>query len=162
MQHDLFSSLDSLLSLPAGAGGFLIRDLTGHYRPAEADEVLVAAQRLLAAQVRGSDLMDSPAVVKDFLRARLGHLPHEVFAVVHLDSQNRVLDYVEMFRGTVSQTSVYPREVVRDALLRNSSALVLAHFVARHKMRILCPVFLCAVLGGQERTSWASGQNRGT
>jgi DNA repair protein RadC len=54
-------------------------------------------------------------------------LPHEVFAVVHLDAQNRVLDYVEMFRGTVSQTSVYPREVVRDALLRNSSALVLVH-----------------------------------
>ena len=84
-------------------------------------------QRLLAAQVRGSDLMDSPAVVKDFLRSRLGHLPHEVFAVVHLDAQNRVLDYVEMFRGTVSQTSVYPREVVRDALLRNSCALVLVH-----------------------------------
>lgn len=127
MQHDLFSSLDSLLSVPAGAGGFLIRDLAGQYRPAEADEVLLAAQRLLAAQVRGSDLMDSPAVVKDFLRARLGNLPHEVFAVVHLDSQNRVLDYVEMFRGTVSQTSVYPREVVRDALMRNSCALVLVH-----------------------------------
>ena len=47
--------------------------------------------------------------------------------MVHLDAQNRVLDYVEMFRGTVSQTSVYPREVVRDALLRNSSALVLVH-----------------------------------
>ena len=117
MQHDLFSSLDSLLSVPAGSGGLLIRDVTGQYRPAEADEVLLAAQRLLAAQVRGSDLMDSPAVVKNFLRSRLGHLPHEVFAVMHLDSQNRVLDYVEMFRGTVSQTSVYPREVVRDALV---------------------------------------------
>ncbi|WP_310564325.1 RadC family protein [Hydrogenophaga sp.] len=127
MQHDLFSSLDSFLSVPAGSGGLLIRDVTGQYRPAEADEVLLAAQRLLAAQVRGSDLMDSPAVVKEFLRSRLGHLPHEVFAVMHLNSQNRVLDYVEMFRGTVSQTSVYPREVVRDALLRNSSALVLVH-----------------------------------
>lgn len=124
MQHDLFSSLDSLLSVPAGSGGLLIRDVTGQYRPAEADEVLLAAQRLLAAQVRGSDLMDSPAVVKDFLRSRQGHLPQEVFAVMHLNSQNRVLDYVEMFRGTVSQTSVYPREVVRNALLRNSSALV--------------------------------------
>ncbi len=127
MQHDLFSSLDSLLAVPAGAGGLLIRDVAGQYRAAEADEVLLAAQRLLAAQVRGSDLMDSPAVVKDFLRARLGSLPHEVFAVVHMNSQNRVIDYVEMFRGTVSQTSVYPREVVRDALMRNSSALVLVH-----------------------------------
>lgn len=91
------------------------------------DEVLLAAQQLLAAQVRGSDVMSSPAAVKDFLRTRLGRLPYEVFAVVHLDSQNRVIDYVEMFRGTVSQTSVYPREVVRDALTRNSSALLLVH-----------------------------------
>jgi len=127
MQHDLFSSLDSFLSVPAGAGGFLVRDHAGQYRPAEADEVLLAAQRLLASQVRGSDVMSSPAVVKDFLRTRLGQLPHEVFAVVHLDSQNRVIDYVEMFRGTVSQTSVYPREVVRDAMARNSSALLLVH-----------------------------------
>lgn len=127
MQHDLFSSLDSLLSAPAGAGGFLVRDPAGLYRPAEADEVVLAAQRLLASQVRGSDVMSSPAVVKDFLRTRLGQLPHEVFAVVHLDSQNRVIDYVEMFRGTVSQTSVYPREVVRDAMMRNSSALLLVH-----------------------------------
>lgn len=127
MQHDLFSSLDSFQALSVAASALLVRDVAGQYRPAEADEVLLAAQRLLAVQVRGSHLMDSPAVVKDFLRARLGQLPHEVFAVVHLDSQNRVLDYVEMFRGTVSQTSVYPREVVRDALLRNSSALVLVH-----------------------------------
>lgn len=127
MQNDLISSLESLLSAPAGAGGFLVRDSAGQYRPAEADEVVMAAQRLLAAQVRGSDAMTSPAVVKEFLRVRLGQRPHEVFAVVHLDSQNRVIDYVEVFRGTVSQTSVYPREVVRDALKLNSSALLLVH-----------------------------------
>ncbi|OSZ75492.1 JAB domain-containing protein [Hydrogenophaga sp. IBVHS1] len=102
MQHDLFSSLDSFQALSVAASALLVRDVAGQYRPAQADEVLLAAQRLLAAQVRGSDLMDSPAVVKDFLRARLGNLPHEVFAVVHLDAQNRVLDYVEMFRGTVT------------------------------------------------------------
>ncbi|MDP2261802.1 MAG: DNA repair protein RadC [Hydrogenophaga sp.] len=127
MQHDLFSSLDSFLSAPVAAASLLVREAGGEYRPADADEVLQAAQRLLAGRVRGTDVMDSPAVVKDFLRARLGTLPHEVFAVVHLDSQHRVLDYVEMFRGTVSQTSVYPREVVRDALVRNSCALLLVH-----------------------------------
>ena len=127
MQHDLFSSLDSFQAISVVASSLLVRDVAGQYRPAEADEVLLAAQQLLASQVRGSDVMSSPAVVKDFLRARLGNLQHEVFAVVHLDAQNRVLDYVEMFRGTVSQTSVYPREVVRDALLRNSSALLLVH-----------------------------------
>ena len=50
-----------------------------------------------------------------------------MFAVIHLDAQNRVIEYVEMFRGTVSQTSVYPREVVKEALARNSAALLLVH-----------------------------------
>ena len=127
MQHDLFSSLDSFQAFSVAASALLVRDVAGLYRPAEADEVLLAAQQLLASQVRGSDVMSSPTAVKDFLRARLGNLPHEVFAVVHLDAQNRLVDYVEMFRGTVSQTSVYPREVVRDALLRNSCSLVLVH-----------------------------------
>jgi DNA repair protein RadC len=127
MQHDLFSSIESFQASFAPAGPLLVRDTRGQYRPAAADEVLLTAQQLLDSQVRGGDVMDSSPVGKDFLRTRLGHLPHEVFAVVHLDSQNRVIDYVEMFRGTVSQTSVYPREVVRDALVRNSSALLLVH-----------------------------------
>lgn len=63
----------------------------------------------------------SPQVVRDFLRLKLCQLEHEVFAVVHLDSQHQVLEYVEMFHGTVSQTSVYPREVVKEALARNSA-----------------------------------------
>lgn len=125
MSHDLVSSLNSFASFVPSS--LLVRDIEGQYRLADADEVLRAAQQVLAAQVRGSDVMSSPSMVKDFLQTRLGTLPHEVFAVVHLDAQNRVLDYVEMFRGSVSQTSVYPREVVRDALLRNSSALLLVH-----------------------------------
>jgi len=128
MSHDLFSPLDSFVAVSSAASSsLLVRDVAGDYRPADADEVLRAAQRVLAGRVRGSDVMTSPMVVKDFLRVRLGHLPHEVFAVVHLDAQHRVLDYVEMFRGTVSQTSVYPREVIKDALGRNSSALLLVH-----------------------------------
>ncbi|WP_198970191.1 RadC family protein [Xylophilus sp. ASV27] len=127
MSQGLFSSLDSFVAVSSAASSLLVRDVGGEYRPADADEVLQAAQRVLAARVRGTDVLTSPAVVKDFLRARLGNLPHEIFAVVHLDAQHRVLDYVEMFRGTVSQTSVYPREVVKDALGRNSSALLLVH-----------------------------------
>ena len=147
------SSLDSSL---------LVCDVAGSYRLAAPAEVLQAALRVLAGQLRGTEMLSSPQAVRDFLRIKLGTLEHEVFAVIHLDAQHRVIEYVEMFRGTVSQTSVYPREIVKEALARNSAALILSHFVARHKMRILCPVFLCAVLGGQERTSWASGQNRGT
>jgi len=105
----------------------LVRDVTGDYRPANAEEVLQAARRMLAAQMRGCEALTSPQVVRDFLRVKLGALEHEVFAVIHLDAQNRVIDYVEMFRGTVSQTSVYPREVVKEALARNSAALLLVH-----------------------------------
>jgi DNA repair protein RadC len=125
MSHDLVSSLSSFHASAAVA--LMVRDVAGAYRCAEPDEVLYAAQCLLAGQVRGRDMLSSPAAVKDFLRMRLGTLPHEVFAIVHLDAQHRLLDYVEMFRGTVTQTSVYPREVVKDALARNSAALILVH-----------------------------------
>ena len=111
MSHDLTSSLANLQS--SIAESLLVRESDGVYRHAEPAEVLRAAQRFLANQVRGTEIMSSPAVVKDFLRVRLAALPHEVFAVVHLDAQNRVIDYAEMFRGTVTQTSVYPGEVVR-------------------------------------------------
>jgi DNA repair protein RadC len=121
-----WSTIMSQLSLPLDSS-LLVRDVAGDYRPANADEVLRAAQRVLAGQMRGSEALTSPQVVRDFLRVKLGTLEHEVFAVIHLDAQNRVLDYVEMFRGTVSQTSVYPREVVKEALARNSAALLLVH-----------------------------------
>jgi DNA repair protein RadC len=118
IMSQLTHSLDSSL---------LVRDVTGDYRPANADEVLQAAQRVLAGQMRDCEVLNSPQVVRDFLRVKLGALEHEVFAVIHLDAQNRVIEYVEMFRGTVSQTSVYPREVVKESLARNSAALLLVH-----------------------------------
>src|SRR5690606_7022444 len=114
MAHDLVSSLDSLVS--ASSSSLLVRDGAGAYRPAVDEEVLAVAQRVLAGRVRGACVLDSPAVVKDFLRTRLGDRPHEIFAVVHLDSHHRVIDYVEMFRGTLTQTSVHPREVIKEAL----------------------------------------------
>ncbi|TBR14784.1 MAG: DNA repair protein RadC [Rugosibacter sp.] len=105
----------------------LVRDVAGDYRPANADEVLAAARRVLAGQMRNCEVLSSPEVVRDFLRVKLGLLEHEVFAVLALDVQNRLIDYVELFRGTVSQTSVYPREVVKEALVRNAAALILVH-----------------------------------
>ena len=77
------------------------------YRPAQADEVLQAAQKLLWQRLRGSKVLSSPQAVRDFLRLRLGGLEHEVFAVLMLDAQHALIEYVELFRGTVSQTSVY-------------------------------------------------------
>ncbi len=118
MAHDLFSSDSSVL---------LVRDVAGEYRPADAGEVLQAAQRLLGKQLQGREVLSSPQAVRDFLRVKLGALEHEVFAVLMLDAQNRLIEYVELFRGTVSQASVYPREVVKESLARNAAALVLVH-----------------------------------
>ena len=118
MSHDLSSFDPSVL---------LVREGAETYRPAEADEVLQAAQRLLERRLPGSEVMTSPKLVRDYLRVKLGALEHEVFAVVMLDAQHRLIAYVEMFRGTVSQTSVYPREVVKEALARNAAAVILAH-----------------------------------
>jgi len=118
MAHDLFSFDPSVL---------LVRDIAGDYRPAQADEVLQAAQRILRQQLGERVLFDSPQAVREFLKVKLGALEHEVFAVLMLDSQNRLIEYVELFRGTVSQTSVYPREVVKECLSRNAATLVLVH-----------------------------------
>ena len=89
--------------------------------------IVQQALELLAAEVQGADALSSPGLVKDFLRLKLGERPHEVFAVVFLDSQHRVIAFDEMFRGTLSQTSVYPREIVKEALARNAGAVVLVH-----------------------------------
>lgn len=118
MSHD-FSFLNS--------SALFVQDVTGTYREAQTNEVLQAAQSLLMSRVRNTEVFTSPQAVRDFLRVRLSALEHEIFAVLHLDAQNRVLEYVEMFRGTVSQTSVYPREVVKESLARNSAAVILVH-----------------------------------
>ncbi|PZQ76996.1 MAG: DNA repair protein [Variovorax paradoxus] len=109
------------------SGALLVQDVVGTYRAAAPHEVMAAALRMLAGQLRGTEVLSSPAVVRDYLRLKLGTLEHEVFAVIHLDAQHRVIEYVEMFRGTVTQTSVYPREVVKEALAHNTAALILVH-----------------------------------
>jgi len=89
--------------------------------------IVEQALALLAVEVREADAMHSPGTVKDYLRLRLGDRPHEVFAVLFLDVQNRVIAFEEMFRGTLTQTSVYPREVVIAALGYQAAAVILAH-----------------------------------
>jgi DNA repair protein RadC len=121
-----FTSSTSTASI-AETPTLLVRDVAGHYRAAADAEVLSVAQALLRAQVVGRQVLTSPAVVKDFLMSRFHGFEHEVFAVLLLDAQHAVLDYVELFRGTLTQTSVYPREVVKLALQRNAAALILAH-----------------------------------
>lgn len=89
--------------------------------------IVEQALALLACEMRQTDVLAAPDDVKDYLRLKLASKPHEVFAVMFLDAQNRVIEFEEMFRGTLTQTSVYPREVVKASLTHNAASVVLAH-----------------------------------
>jgi len=84
-------------------------------------------RRSLTEQAAAGDALTSPQAVRDYLRLTLRARPYEVFVGIFLDSQNRMLACEEMFRGTLAQTSVYPREVVKAALARNAAAVIFAH-----------------------------------
>jgi DNA repair protein RadC len=85
------------------------------------------ARRSLAHTLSAAPVFDSPASVKQYLALHMAGLQHEEFAVLFLDSQHRLIELKTLFRGTLAQTSVYPREVVKEALARNAGAVVLAH-----------------------------------
>lgn len=99
----------------------------GPAKYAQSQAVLEMARRALAEAMRAGDALNSPAAVRDWLRLRLAGLGHEVFVAVFLDARNRVIEVEELFRGTLTQTSVYPREVVKRALARNAAGVILAH-----------------------------------
>jgi DNA repair protein RadC len=99
----------------------------GDAKYSQLQAVLEMARRALAETLRAGDALGSPAAVRDFLRLTLGRREQEVFLAVLLDAQNRVLACEELFRGTLTQTSVYPREVVRCALKHNAAAVIFAH-----------------------------------
>jgi DNA repair protein RadC len=89
--------------------------------------VLEMSRRALREKLARGSALSSPQAVRDYLRLKLQDRPHEVFVGVFLDAQNRVLAVEELFRGTLTQTSVYPREVVKRALHYNAAALIFAH-----------------------------------
>jgi DNA repair protein RadC len=99
----------------------------GPAKRAEVAAVMELARRSLTRQLAAGPVFESPAAVRDYLRLQLGPLRHEVFAVLFLDAQHRLIACEEMFRGTLAQTSVYPREVVRHALDHHAAAVVFAH-----------------------------------
>ena len=104
-----------------------IKGLGGTAKRAELVAVMELARRALAQQLKEREVFGSPQAVKDYLRIHLAHKPHEVFAALFLDAQNRLIALEELFRGTLTQTSVYPREVVLKALHHHAASVVLAH-----------------------------------
>ncbi|MCE5232262.1 MAG: DNA repair protein RadC [Mizugakiibacter sp.] len=116
----------SHISSPAESS-LLVRDARGRYHSATANQILAAARQVVDQKMqRGADF-SSPADVRTYLRAKLAGLDHEVFAVLFLDNRHRLIEYVEMFRGTLNGASVHPREVVKEALRLNAAAVILAH-----------------------------------
>ncbi len=89
--------------------------------------VMEMARRTLEEDIKAGDALNSPEAVRDYLRLILRGKEYEVFCCVFLDAQNRVIAVEELFRGTLTQTSVYPREIIKRALFHNAGALILAH-----------------------------------
>lgn len=120
-----FGGLSALLA--AGPERFAQIPGLGPARYAQVQAVVEIARRALREDVRRETLLNAPDKVRQYLRLWIGHLQHEVFVAFYLDAQNRLLTAEELFRGTLTQTSVYPREIVKQALSHNAAALILAH-----------------------------------
>jgi DNA repair protein RadC len=94
----------------------------------EEDEIVERALMILGRRLmKDTDVFDSPATVRNYLTVRYATLPHEEFGVIWLDARNRVIHTGNLFRGTLTQTSVYPREVVKEALQQNAAGCILYH-----------------------------------
>ncbi len=125
----------ALLERFGGIAGLLQADVAalaavkglGPAKRAELAAVLELARRALLQQMVERPVFDSPNRVKDYLALQMRHLGHEVFAVLFVDSQHRLLAFEILFRGSLTQTSVHPREIVKRALALNAAAVVLAH-----------------------------------
>lgn len=99
----------------------------GNAKYAQLQAVLEMGRRHLSATMKEGDLLTSPDLVRSYLSAQLRHQPREVFAILFLDSQNRLIAYEELFFGTIDGASIYPREVVRRALAHNCASVILSH-----------------------------------
>lgn len=128
LARDLLARCGSLSALCSASG----RDVCelpgmGPAKYAQLQAVLEMARRALKEKITNGNALNSPSAVREYLRLKLQALPHEVFVALFLDAQNRVIEIEELFRGTLTQTSVYPREVVKRALHHNAGAVIFAH-----------------------------------
>jgi DNA repair protein RadC len=104
-----------------------IRDSAGQFVAADGGAVLEAARAHLRRRMRRGAALSSPRLVRDFLTVTLGDRGREYFCVMLLDSRHRLLQFVELFRGTIDGASVHPREVVKLVLAEGASSVILVH-----------------------------------
>ncbi|MBH3439590.1 RadC family protein [Pseudomonas luteola] len=120
-----FGSLRALLE--ADLASFSAHLGLGPAKFTQLQAVLEMGRRHLAERLRRDSALESPQAVKDYLKARLRHEPHEIFGCLFLDAKHRVLAFEALFHGTIDGASVYPRQVVKRALAHNAAALILTH-----------------------------------
>ena len=121
-----------LLARFKGVAGLFAADLRnvkglGPAKRAQFEAAMELARRSLRDELRSVSALTSPGAVRDYLRLAIASREHEVFVCLWLDAQHRVIDCEELFRGTLTQTSVYPREIVKAGLRANAAAVIFAH-----------------------------------
>ncbi|MDR3086968.1 MAG: DNA repair protein RadC [Azoarcus sp.] len=120
-----FGTLNRLCNAPAAE--FAIVPGMGLAKYAQLQAVMELARRALAERLSNGALFDAPETVRDWLQLHLAHLPHETFCILLLDARHHLIEAVDLFRGSLNQTGVYPREVVKLALDHNAAAVIFAH-----------------------------------
>ena len=128
LSRDLLTQFGSLNGIFAAS----INELTqvngiGSSKYAQLQAIFEMSRRALNEKLQIKDILSSPQQVRDYLCLKLGGLTKEVFFVLFLDAQNRIITSEEMFSGTLTQTSVYPREVIKRALYHNAASVIFAH-----------------------------------
>ena len=128
LARQLLSSFGSLrMLLTASRTEFCSHKGLGNAKYAQLQAVLEMANRHLSESMQRTDCLASPADTIAYLKRRLRDQPHEIFACLMLDNHNRVIAFRELFRGTIDEASVYPREVVKQALADNAAGMIFAH-----------------------------------
>ena len=125
------------------------------------ETVILEAREILGRYLNHNPVLTSWAAVCDYCAVTVRG-PEERFHVLYLDRKNRLISDERMSVGTVDHVPVYPREVIKRALILGASALILVHYVARHIMDVLCPVFLCVLSSRSVGLSMACGPKSGT
>jgi len=128
LARDVLKSFHSLRKfVAADRRRFCAQPGLGLARFAELQAAVEIARRQLSETLRAGPSLSSPKATRDFLSARLRDLEHEVFCCLYLDKRHRLIQFEELFRGTIDGASVHPREIVKMALQRNSAAVIIAH-----------------------------------
>lgn len=128
MARDLMQEFKSLNTLfAANEQDFCKTKGLGRAKYVQLQAVMEMARRSLKEQLKARDTFSSPETVRSYLRLTLSNLAQEVFMVIFLDAQNRIIAAENLFTGTLTQTSVYPREVVKRALHHNAAGIIFAH-----------------------------------